>query len=73
MNETVEEAYNWEVKIMELIQRAADGHISDEDVEFVMGLLTGSSEDPKKWLQELVDKIGPDNLKKLLGLWFIFG
>lgn len=64
---------DWEVKILELIQRAADGVVSDEDVAFVLELLTGANEDPKKWLQDLVDRIGPKNLKKLLGLWFIFG
>jgi len=64
---------DWKQKFIELLTRGADGVVSDEDVEFILSLLTGSSDDPKAWLQGLVDQIGPDNMKKLLGLYLIFG
>jgi len=64
---------DWEEMLTELLRRGADGEVSDEDVAFVLSLLTGSSDDPKAWLQSLVDRIGPENMRKMLGLWMIFG
>lgn len=62
----------WEAKLQELLMRGMDGEVSDEDVAFVLELLTGANDDPKEWLQSLVDKIGPENMRRIYGLWMIF-
>ena len=58
--------------VSELLMRASDGNVSDEDVEWLLKQLPAEQTNLKDWLQDILDKIGPENLQLLgfLYMWY---
>lgn len=68
----MEEEFDWDAAITGLLTRASDGDVSDDDVAFVMSLLPGVDDNLKEWLQDLVDRLGPENIQLIFMLWMIY-
>ena len=55
---------DWSKVVSEILMRFGDGEVSDEDVAFVLSILPTGDTNLKEWLQDLVDRIGAEKVRR---------
>jgi len=63
---------DWDSVVSQILMRAADGVVSDEDVAYILSILPTGDTNLKEWLQDLVDRVGAENVQLLMALYMLY-
>jgi len=66
------EGTDWVATLQEILMRAADGEISDDDTAFVVSHLPVIGDNLQEWLQNATDNLGQEKIQIILMLILIY-
>ena len=66
------EGTDWVADLQEILMRASDGEISDDDAAFVVAHLPVIGGSIKEWLQSVTDNLGREKIQIILMLILIY-